>query len=148
MTDVFNKEKRSKIMSGIKAKETQPEILVRKYLFSKGFRYRKNDPRFPGKPDIVLPKYKKIIFIHGCFWHGHSCMRGAKLPETRTDFWRNKIISNKNRDYINKNKLEAAGWRVIVLWDCEIRSKVQREKRLELLVNQIIHDSIDSTDSS
>ena len=142
MTDVFGKDKRSQIMSSIKGKETQPEILVRRYLFSQGFRYKKNDPSLPGKPDIVLPKYKKIIFIHGCFWHGHSCARGSKLPETRSEFWKNKINSNIHRDKINIYKLEASGWKVIVLWDCEIRNKIKREKRLELLVNQIKYDDL------
>lgn len=140
MTDVFSKDKRSKIMSMIKGKETQPEILVRKYLFSRGFRFRKNDPRFPGKPDIVLPKYKKIIFVHGCFWHGHSCSKGSTLPKTREEFWKDKIISNITHDKIIKEKLEAAGWGVIVLWDCEIKSKIKREMRLKLLINQITSD--------
>lgn len=139
MTDIFSKDKRSRIMSAIKGKETQPEILVRRYLFSKGFRYRKNDPRLPGKPDIVLPKYKKIIFIHGCFWHGHSCAKGSKLPQTRKEFWKNKIASNMDHDKIVMDNLESEGWKVIVLWDCEIKSKVKRDKRLELLVSQIEH---------
>lgn len=97
MTDIYSKNKRSKIMSKISGKETKYEILVRKFLFEKGFRYRKNDKRLPGRPDIVLPKYKTIIFVHGCFWHGHYC-KAAKLPETNKEFWENKINSNIERD--------------------------------------------------
>ena len=91
-------------MSKISGTETKPEILVRKYLFGKGFRFRKNDKRLPGRPDIVLPKYKTVIFIHGCFWHGHHCKAG-KLPETNKDFWENKINSNMERDKKNQHKL-------------------------------------------
>lgn len=144
MADVFSKDKRSKIMSLIKGKETQPEILVRRYLFSRGFRFRKNDTQLPGKPDIVLPKYGKVIFVHGCFWHGHSCSKGSKLPKTRMEFWKDKINSNINRDRITNEKLEAAGWKVIVLWDCEIKSKIKRDERLKLLVNQIISNNVSS----
>jgi DNA mismatch endonuclease (patch repair protein) len=108
LADIFTKEKRSDIMSKISGKETKPEILVRKYLFANGFRYRKNDKRFPGKPDIVLPKYKTIIFIHGCFWHGHNCKRG-KLPETRKSFWKKKISQNIERDKRNNDILENLG---------------------------------------
>ena len=97
MSDIFSKQKRSEIMSKISGKETKPEILVRKFLFANGYRFRKNDKRYLGKPDIVLPKYKTIIFIHGCFWHGHNCLAG-KLPETRKEFWKEKINGNIERD--------------------------------------------------
>jgi DNA mismatch endonuclease (patch repair protein) len=111
MTDIYSKNKRSQIMSKISGKETEPEILVRKFLFRKGFRYRKNDKRYPGTPDIVLPKYKTVIFVHGCFWHGHNC-RAGKLPETRKEFWQNKIDTNIARDKKNRQDLEKLGWKV------------------------------------
>ena len=103
MSDIYSKSKRSNIMSKISGKETKPEILVRKYLFAQGFRYRKNVKELPGKPDIVLSKYKVVIFIHGCFWHGHSCKQGT-LPQTNYNFWQEKIRKNLERD--NRNILE------------------------------------------
>lgn len=119
MSDIFPKSKRSEIMSKISGKETKPEIKVRKYLFSKGFRYRKNDKRLPGKPDIVLPKYNTVILIHGCFWHGHTCPRG-KLPDTNKVFWKNKIGGNIERDKIKTKQLEDLGWSVLVIWQCDL----------------------------
>ena len=104
-------------MSKISGKETKPEILVRTHLFSQGFRYLKNDKRLPGKPDIVLPKHKVVVFIHGCFWHGHDCKSG-KLPETRKNFWKKKISDNVNRDYRNQSELGKLGWKVIIVWQC------------------------------
>lgn len=124
-------------MSKIRGKETKPELLVRKFLFSEGFRYRINDERYPGKPDLVLPKYKTMIFIHGCFWHGHEDCKASKLPETNAEFWEKKISDNVARDRKNIEKLKSEGWNVIVIWQCEIKSKAKREKRLKLLVEQI-----------
>lgn len=138
MADIYSKTKRSQIMSKISGKETQPEILVRKYLFAKGFRYRKNDKRFPGKSDLVLPKYKTAIFIHGCFWHGHYCKAG-KLPETRKGFWGKKIADNKIRDKRNIEMLKELNWNTIVIWECEISNLRARTKRLPILVNQIMN---------
>lgn len=123
-------------MSKISGKDTKPEILVRKFLFSKGFRYRKNDKRYPGKPDIVLPKYKTVVFIHGCFWHGHNCKK-ANLPETNKDFWQNKISSTIKRDQITQSELNDMGWHVIVIWQCEIKNKEKQNIRLDLLKNEI-----------
>jgi DNA mismatch endonuclease (patch repair protein) len=117
---MYSAGKRSEIMSKIGSKDTKPEILVRKILFSQGFRFRKNDKRFPGTPDIVLPKYKCIIFVHGCFWHGHQGCKKSKLPETRKDFWMNKINGNLERDKNNIYKLEGMGWRVFVIWGCSL----------------------------
>ena len=134
--DIFSKSKRSDIMSKVSGKDTKPEIIVKKYLFSKGFRYRKNVKDLPGKPDIVLPKYKTILFIHGCFWHGHENCEAAKLPASNIDYWTKKVASNVTRDMHNRKILTESGWKVMVLWECELKIK-NREKRLELLVSEI-----------
>lgn len=106
MSDIFSKEKRSIIMSKISSKNTKPEILVRKYLFAHGFRFRVNDKRLPGKPDILLPKHKSVIFVNGCFWHGHENCKAATLPSSNVDYWRNKISSNVERDKKQQMQLE------------------------------------------
>lgn len=137
MADIYDRNKRSQIMSNISGKETKPEILIRKSLFSKGFRYRKNVQKMPGQPDIVLSKYKTVIFIHGCFWHGHKKCKAAKLPETRKEFWEEKIKSNIARDKRTTNELKQLGWHVITIWQCDISNKEKQTKRLELLRNQI-----------
>ena len=123
-------------MSKISGKETKPEILVRSYLFREGFRFRKNDKRYPGKPDIFLPKYKTAVFIHGCFWHGHHCKKG-KLPKTNQEFWRNKISSTKKRDQKNINALINLGFQVITVWQCELKNKKVSLKTLHSLEEQI-----------
>jgi DNA mismatch endonuclease (patch repair protein) len=120
-------------MSHISGKETKPEIMVRKFLFANGFRFRKNVKDLHGKPDIVLPKYKTIIFIHGCFWHGHTCKRGT-LPTTNIEFWETKIGGNVERDKRDIAELKKQGWRVIIVWQCEIKNiKLQNERLKELL---------------
>lgn len=124
-------------MSQVKGKNTKPEEVVRKFLFSKGFRYRKNDRRYPGKPDIVLPKYKTIIFVNGCFWHQHAGCKSATLPETNYSYWKEKLQRNVARDKIQIAKLKDMGWYVIVLWECEISSKEKREIRLRRLIDEI-----------
>lgn len=136
MPDIFTKQKRSQIMSRIHGKNTKPEMSVRKYLFAKGFRYRINDKRYSGKPDIVLPKYKTVIFVHGCFWHGHSCKKG-RLPETNKEFWSNKIFVNKQRDKRNKRELEALGWNIIIIWQCEISTKQKLESKMKEVIELI-----------
>ena len=115
-------------MSRIKGKNTKPEEIVRKYLFSQGFRYRKNDPKLPGKPDIVLPKYRTVVFVNGCFWHQHDC-RFFVWPKSNAVFWNNKIKSNTERDIRNYKLLQEKGWNTIVIWECELK----KEKRLETL---------------
>ena len=135
MSDIFSSQKRSDIMSKISGKNTKPEILVRKFLFSKGFRYRINVKTLPGKPDIVLPKYKTVIFINGCFWHGHSCKKG-KLPSSNIDFWKEKISNNKLRDDKNSDLLIKLGWKVIIIWQCEV-SKI--DNRIKIL-NKLLED--------
>jgi len=130
------KEVVSYVMSRNKGKDTKPEIIVRKYLFSRGLRFRKNDRRYPGQPDIVLPKYRTIIFVHGCFWHKHECAHFS-MPKIRVEFWEAKFNRNKDRDAKNRQKLEALGWKVIIVWECELRKSI-REESLERLYNEII----------
>jgi DNA mismatch endonuclease (patch repair protein) len=110
-------------MSRIKGKNTKPEILVRKFLFANGFRYRLHVKNLPGKPDIVLPKYKTVIFVNGCFWHGHKGCRYFLLPKTRTEWWLQKISDTQSRDKLAKQELENLGWKVIVIWECELKKK-------------------------
>lgn len=137
ITDVYSKEKRSEIMSKIGGKDTKSETLVRKFLFSNGFRYRKNDKRQPGTPDIVLSKYKTVVFVHGCFWHGHKGCKASTLPGTRKEFWENKISKNIERDSRNKSALMERDWKVLTIWGCEIKTEKKREKRLERLIKEI-----------
>lgn len=134
--DNHSKESRSYNMSRIRSTNNKPEELVRKYLFSKGFRYRKNDRRYPGKPDVVLPKYKTIIFIHGCFWHMHNCGRFV-WPSSNTEYWEKKILGNIRRDEEIIIKLQSDGWKVIVVWECELKKQFRNE-RLAHLVNEIL----------
>lgn len=136
MADVHSSETRSYNMSRIRNKDTKPEELVRKYLFSKGFRYRKNDVRLPGKPDIVLPKYKAVVFVNGCFWHGHTGCRYFVWPKNNSEFWREKIIGNIARDQKNYELLRDLGWNVFVIWECELKRSVM-EKTLDTLINNI-----------
>jgi len=142
MADIFSKEKRSEIMSKVRSKNTKPEEIVRKYLFSKGFRYRKNVKSLkslPGTPDIVLPKYKTVIFVNGCFWHGHNCPKG-KLPETNREKWKEKIETNKKRDEKNYRLLKEFGWKVIIVWECQLKNRKIRNKTLDGLVDMIQKD--------
>jgi DNA mismatch endonuclease (patch repair protein) len=125
MSDKLTPEKRSWNMSQIKGKDTKIEVEVRKYLFSKGYRFRKNDKRYPGKPDIVLPKYHVAIFVHGCFWHRHEGCKDATTPKTRTEFWLEKFDKNVKNDQIKQEKLRELGWKVIVIWECELKRNFQ-----------------------
>ena len=125
MSDKLTPEKRSWNMSRIKGKDTKIEVEVRKYLFSKGYRFRKNDKRYPGKPDIVLPKYHVAIFVHGCFWHRHEGCKDATTPKTRTEFWLEKFDKNVKNDQIKQEKLREFGWKVIVIWECELKRNFQ-----------------------
>ena len=117
-------------MSKIRSKNTRPEETVRKWLFNNGFRYRKNVTALPGKPDVVLPKYGAVIFVHGCFWHGHDGCKYFVVPKTRTEWWLAKINRNIEKDKEAQSALTAAGWTVIVVWECEIRRKAKVEARL------------------
>lgn len=138
MADVHDKVTRSYNMSQIKSKNTKPEILVRKYLFANGFRYRLNDKKLPGKPDIVLPKYKTVIFVNGCFWHGHENCKYFKLPDTRAEWWKDKIDKNKAKDNDSIQKLKNEGWQVLVIWECDLKNK-EKEEVLNNLYSKIIN---------
>jgi len=129
MSDVHSKGTRSYNMSMIKGKNTKPEMIVRRYLFSKGFRYRVNVKELLGKPDIVLRKYRTVIFINGCYWHGHEGCRYFVIPKTRTEWWRAKIDKNIARDAEVRDKLRSMGWRTMVVWECQLKPK-QRENTL------------------
>lgn len=129
MTDVHDIKTRSYNMSRIRGKNTQPELIVRKFLFSKGLRYKLHDNNLPGKPDIVLPRYKKIILIHGCFWHGHEGCRYFVIPKTRTEWWVSKIRRNKETDLKTIDALQKMGWSIKIIWECELNSPV-KEKTL------------------
>ena len=133
-------------MSKISNKDTKPEILVRKFLFSQGFRYRINVRTLPGKPDIVLPKYKIAIFVHGCFWHGHDCPL-FRMPGTRADFWRDKIGRNRTNDQKAKSALLAAGWRVGVVWECAIRGSGKNIESVALLLGEWLRSEEKETEA-
>lgn len=137
MADTHSKEVRSKNMSHIRSTNSKPEETVRKYLFSKGLRYRKNVRRLPGCPDIVLPKYRTVIFVNGCFWHKHDCGRFV-WPSSNEEYWHQKIARNIERDAENQKLLTEQGWRVLVIWECQLKKKVAAENLLQLY-NDIIH---------
>ena len=133
--DIFTQEKRSEIMSAVKGKDTKPEVMLRKALFSKGLRYSFHTKSIEGKPDIYLKKYNAVIFFHGCFWHGHNCKAGAS-PKTRTEFWKSKVESNKDRDSRIINSLKDKGFRVMIVLGCSLKGK--GKSRFECVVNKII----------
>ncbi len=123
MADVHSKKTRSYNMSRIRSKDTNPELIVRKFLYKNGFRYRLNKESLPGKPDIVLRKYNTCIFVHGCFWHGHQGCKYFKIPKTRSEWWRNKILATKQRDVASIAKLKETGWNILIIWECELQKK-------------------------
>ena len=138
--DIWEKAKRSEIMSKVNQKDTKPELIVRHFLFANGFRYRKNVKKLPGSPDIVLSKYKTVIFVNGCFWHGHEC-RAGRRPTSNKLYWDNKIESNIKWDDDKISQLEALGWRVLIIWQCEIKNEELRNMRLKKLVDQILYNN-------
>lgn len=142
MADNHSKEVRSMNMSRIRSTNSKPEEIVRKYLFSKGFRYRKNVKKLPGCPDIVLPKYKTVIFVNGCFWHKHDCPRFV-WPSSNQDYWIPKIQRNIERDRLNAAELQKKGWHIITVWECELKKK-NRELRLERLLSEITLEDYDN----
>ena len=135
MSDIFNTFKRKKIMRSIKSKNTKPELVIRKLLFSKGYRYKIHDKKLPGKPDIVMTKRKVVVNIHGCYWHYHGCSR-SNVPKTQTEYWVEKLENNKRRDFQNKRKLKKLGWRVIDVWECTLikRNLEKTFNKLERLI--------------
>ena len=139
MTDVVDKATRSRMMSGIKGKNTKPELLVRKYLHGQGLRFRLHAKELPGKPDLVFPKYKAVVFVHGCFWHHHPGCKFATKPKTRASYWNNKLSENVKRDGYQIAALEGLGWRVFVVWECELQ---EGNSRLESLVSGITQKRI------
>lgn len=140
MSDVHSAATRSYNMSQIKGKDTKPELLVRQYLHAQGLRYRLHEKALPGKPDLVLPKYKTIVFVHGCFWHKHEGCRYFVVPKTRTDFWLNKIGKNVVNDERQQAELSAAGWKVLTVWECGLKPAVRERTLMELystIVSQV-----------
>ena len=133
MADVHDKVTRSYNMSQITGKDTKPEMMVRKFLHANGFRYRLHVKDLPGKPDVVLPKYNTVIFVHGCFWHAHEECKYFKLPKTRSEQWKEKLYANKERDEKNVNDLKNMSWKVIVIWECELKKDIL-PKTLESLI--------------
>jgi DNA mismatch endonuclease (patch repair protein) len=133
MADVHSKQTRSYNMSRVKGKDTKPEMLVRKFLFSKGYRYRLHVKDLPGKPDIVLPKYKTVIFVNGCFWHGHEGCKYYVIPKTRTEWWLQKINSNKQRDSDNFHRLSETNWKIVSIFECELKSDKYNVRLIKLL---------------
>jgi len=124
MADKWTKEKRSEVMGKIRSKNTKPEVLLRKALFAKGYRYRIHNKLLPGKPDIVLPKFKTAIFVHGCFWHFHADCREGRIPSTNSLYWKNKLSKNVERDLKHQEALMQQGWNVLVIWECEIEKNI------------------------
>lgn len=137
MPDKFTPSQRHHCMSRIRGKNTKPEILVRKGLHARGFRFRLHNRKLPGSPDIVLPKYGVAILVNGCFWHGHKGCRYATRPKSNVEFWETKIARNKHRDEVTTAHLEALGWHVITVWECELRAWSQLEDRLDALAGEI-----------
>lgn len=137
MTDVVDAATRSRMMSGIGGKNTKPELLVRKALFAAGFRFRLHRKDLPGRPDVVIPGRRVVVFVHGCFWHAHQGCRYAKIPATRREFWEAKLAANVERDRRVREALLSAGWRVLVVWECATRSSGVLERLSELLTHWI-----------
>lgn len=145
--DIKSKEERSRNMAAIKANDTKPEMLVRRYLHAHGFRYGLHNYKLPGSPDIELRKYKTVIFINGCFWHGHKGCKYFRLPKSNIEFWQTKIERNRQRDIETVEALKTKGWKVITIWECELRTVIQRSETLIQLVKDIKSDlkSVDYT---
>ncbi len=136
--DPLTKEQRHRCMAAIRSKDTKPELLVRKFLFGRGFRYRLNHSRLPGHPDLVLRKYRTVIFVNGCFWHGHEGCKNFRLPKTNVDFWSAKIVRNRVRDREEQQTLAKMGWHCITVWECQLKPSV-RKQTLEALAHTLNH---------
>jgi DNA mismatch endonuclease (patch repair protein) len=125
-------EQRSRIMRAVKGKDTGPEMVVRRMAFEMGYRFRLHRKDLPGNPDLVFSKFHKVIFVHGCFWHGHGCARGARAPKTNANYWRSKIIRNMKRDAVSIAALKAKGWRATIIWECELKRNASQRVRSRL----------------
>lgn len=136
--DKMTKEQRHRCMAAIRSKDTKPELIVRRFLFGRGFRYRLNHPRLPGHPDLVMRKYRTVIFVNGCFWHGHEGCKSYTIPKTNTNFWRKKIERNKARDKAEQQRLAEMGWHCITVWECQLKPGV-RMQTLESIVYTLNH---------
>jgi DNA mismatch endonuclease (patch repair protein) len=139
MTDVYSPQKRSAVMRRVKGKDTAPELQVRRLIWSLGGRYRLHRKDLPGKPDIVLPARRIAIFVHGCFWHGHDCARGARVPKANRDYWLGKVGRNRARDIDSRAALESGGWRVETVWECELKDKPALEARVKEWLSLATH---------
>jgi DNA mismatch endonuclease (patch repair protein) len=131
VADVVDAATRSRMMSGIRGKDTKPELIIRKALHARGFRFRLHVKDLPGKPDLVLPKYGAVIFVHGCFWHGHGCDAGTNRPRSNLAYWRPKLLRNRRRDATNRRALKRLGWKVLVVWECQLGNLEQLRSRIE-----------------
>lgn len=140
--DIVDPVTRSRMMSGIRSENTKPEMLLRRALHKNGFRYRLHDIRIPGRPDLVFPKYHAVLFVHGCFWHGHNCPL-FRMPETRNEFWKDKIRKNRERDTVVRKKIKEIGWRLGIVWECALKGKEQigTEKTIERIVSWLGSDT-------
>lgn len=136
--DKMTKEQRHRCMAAIHSKDTKPELIVRRFLFGRGFRYRLNHPRLPGRPDLVMRKYRTVIFVNGCFWHGHDDCKHYVMPKTNTEFWRKKIERNKARDKAEQRRLAEMGWHCITVWECQLAPAI-RMQTLESLAYTLNH---------
>lgn len=136
MTDTISREQRSKVMALVRSKDTKPEMAVRKLVHRLGFRYRLHGQKLPGRPDLVFKKRKKVIFVHGCFWHRHENCKHARLPKSNTEFWIEKLNQNKLRDDKNLGTLTQLGWKSLIIWECETRDIVELEKRIIVFLNE------------
>ncbi len=137
-TDVYPPAKRSAVMARIKGRDTGPERVVRRLLWGLGARYRLNRKDLPGKPDIVMAGRRLVVFVHGCFWHGHDCPRGARVPKANRDYWTGKVARNRARDAEARERLTAAGWRVETIWECELKDRAALAARLKAMIEQTI----------
>lgn len=138
MADIVDSATRSRMMSGIRSKDTRSEVEIRKKLFRLGFRYRLHNKKLPGKPDIILPKYNAVIFFHGCFWHAHDCHL-FKWPSSRVKFWRNKLQRNREKDRENHEALIKLGWNILTIWECSFRGAgINKEKEIEKIIKRVV----------
>jgi DNA mismatch endonuclease (patch repair protein) len=138
--EIVEKATRSRMMAGIRGKDTRPELVVRKLLHGAGFRYRLHVRDLPGKPDIVLPRYRAVIFVHGCFWHVHDRCRFSKLPQSNTEFWSEKLGRNRLRDQVHVEALKTTGWRVLIVWECATRSMANAASLQNSIIDWVVGD--------